>query len=151
MSDNLNRVKLSQWDALLVESLRALGWSNEDILRKVAEGDLPVDESEYEFDYKQLTTLQTEQPELFEQAVNTGYQIKYNTIRGIRSWIWVALGKEAELELEEGKEAIEIVLTTAEKNRLESVLSFGWQIYGGAGVADDASANASYRIEPIQR
>lgn len=44
MSDNLNRVKLSQWDALLVESLRALGWSNEDILRKVAEGDLPVDE-----------------------------------------------------------------------------------------------------------
>ncbi|MEK3663018.1 hypothetical protein NSQ29_25975 [Paenibacillus sp. FSL F4-0236] len=151
MSDNLNRVKLSQWDALLVESLRSLGWSNEDILRKVAEGDLPVDESEYEFDYKQLTTLQAEQPELFEQAVKTGYQIKYNTIRGIRSWIWVVLGKEAELELEEGKEAIEIVLTTAEKNRLESVLSFGWQIHGGAGVEDDSSANASYRIEPIQR
>lgn len=151
MSENLNRVKLSQWDALLVESLRALGWSNEDILRKVAEGDLPVDESEYEFDYKQLTTLQVEQPELFEQAVKTGYQIKYNTIRGIRSWIWVALGKEAEQELEEGKEVVEVALTGAEKERLASVLSFGWQIHGGADVVDEASANVSYRIEPIQR
>ncbi|MEK5252121.1 hypothetical protein [Paenibacillus odorifer] len=147
MSENLNRVKLSQWDALLVESLRSLGWSNEDILRKVAEGDLPVDESEYEFDYKQLTTLQAEQPELFEQAVKTGYQIKYNTIRGIRSWIWVALGKEGELELEEGKEAVEAALTVAEKERLASVLSFGWQIESGTKSADgDTSV---YRISPI--
>lgn len=149
MSDNLNRVKLSQWDALLVESLRALGWPNEDILRKVAEGDLPVDESEYEFDYKQLTTLQAEQPELFEQAVKTGYQIKYNTIRGIRSWIWVALGKEGELELEEGKEAVEVALTVAEKERLASVLSFGWQIESETKSSDgDTSV---YRIAPIGR
>ncbi|WHY19725.1 hypothetical protein QNH28_01385 [Paenibacillus sp. G2S3] len=149
MSENLNRVKLSQWDALLVESLRALGWSNEDILRKVAEGDLPVDESEYEFDYKQLATLQAEQPELFEQAVKTGYQIKYNTIRGIRSWIWVALGKEGELELEEGKEAVEVALTVAEKQRLAAVLSFGWQIESETKSADgDTSV---YRIAPIGR
>ncbi|MDH6429486.1 MULTISPECIES: hypothetical protein [Paenibacillus] len=149
MSENLNRVKLSQWDALLVESLRSLGWSDEDILRKVAEGDLPVDESEYQFDYKQLTTLQSEQPELFGQAVKTGYQIKYNTIRGIRSWIWVALGKEAALELEEGKEAAEVALTLAEKERLASVLSFGWQIESDTkAVVGDT---AVYRIAPIGR
>ena len=70
MSMNRNDVKLSQKDALLVESLRSLGWSNEDIVRRVAEGDLPVDESEYHFDYKQLAILQAEQPDLFEQAVN---------------------------------------------------------------------------------
>jgi hypothetical protein len=149
MSDNLNTVKLSQWDALLIESLRALGWSNEDIIRKVAEGDLPVDESEYEFDYKQLSTLQSEQPELFEQAVKTGYQIKYNTIRGIRSWIWVALGKEAVLELEEGKEAVEATLTMAEKGRLASVLSFGWEIESETNAADGDTA--VYRIAPIGR
>ncbi|AWV31406.1 MULTISPECIES: hypothetical protein [Paenibacillus] len=149
MSENLNRVKLSQWDALLVESLRSLGWSDEDILRKVAEGDLPVDESEYQFDYKQLTTLQSEQPELFGQAVKTGYQIKYNTIRGIRSWIWVALGKEAALELEEGKEAAEVALTVAEKERLASVLSFGWQIESDTKAADGDTA--VYRIAPIGR
>ncbi|OMD77896.1 hypothetical protein NST94_01410 [Paenibacillus sp. FSL H8-0282] len=149
MSENLNRVKLSQWDALLVESLRSLGWSDEDILRKVAEGDLPVDKSEYQFDYKQLTTLQSEQPELFGQAVKTGYQIKYNTIRGIRSWIWVALGKEAALELEEGKEAAEVALTLAEKERLASVLSFGWQIESDTKAA--VGDTAVYQIAPIGR
>jgi hypothetical protein len=133
----------------MVESLRSLGLSNEEILRKVAEGDLPVDESEYHFDYKQLSALQAEQPELFEQAVNAGYQIKYNTIRGISSWIWVALGKKAELELEVGNESVGIALTDVEKDRLESVLSFGWQIETDTKATDEDSA--VYRIAPISR
>lgn len=148
MFENLDLVKLSQWDALLVESLRSLGWSNEEILRRVIQGDLPIDESEYHFDYTQLSVLQAEQPVLFEQALYKGYQIKYNTLRGIRSWIGVALGKEAELELEEGKEAVEVKLTESEKNRLKSVLSFGWQIDGEPGAAKDT---AVYRISPVQR
>lgn len=149
MFENLNRVKLSQWDALLVESLRSLGWSDEDILRKVAEGDLPVDESEYHFDYKHLTALQAEQPKQFAEAVKTGYQIKYNTIRGVSSWIWVALGKKAVLELEEGKEAVEATLTVDEKNRLQSVLSFGWQIESETEAVDGDTA--VYRISPVTR
>lgn len=144
MTDTLNKVKLSQWDALLVESLRSLGWSDEELLRRVESGELPVDESEYEFDYAQLTALAGEQPEQFRQAVTSGYQIKYNTIRGIRSWISVALGVQAELELAEGKEAVEVALAQDEKNRLEAVLSFGWQIV-------DAGSAGVYRIEPIQR
>jgi hypothetical protein len=151
MSENLNRVKLSQWDALLVESLRSLGWSNEDILRRVADGDLPVDESEYQFDYKHLSALQTEQPELFEQAVNTGYQIKYNTIRGVYSWIWIALGKKAELELEVGNESVEIALTPVEKEGLESVLSFGWQIEAVTDTKAVDGDSAVYRIVPMGR
>jgi hypothetical protein len=149
MSENLNRVKLSQWDALILESLRTLGWSDDEVLSKVASGDLPVDESEFQFDYKQLAALQSEQPELFEQAVREGYQIKYNTIRGVRSWIFVALGKEPVLELEPGKEAVEVSLTAAEKQRLEGVLSFGWEIHEGTGAADGETT--SYRIEPSQR
>jgi hypothetical protein len=149
MTDTLSKVKLSQWDALLLESLRSLGWSDEELLRRVAEGDLPVDASEYEFDYGQLSALAGEQPELFRQAVTEGYQIKYNTIRGIRSWISVALRIEPQLELEEGREAVEAELTESEKLRLEGVLSFGWQITG-SGTAADGGAG-TYRIEPIQR
>ncbi|OKP83458.1 hypothetical protein A3844_21700 [Paenibacillus helianthi] len=148
MTETVQKVKLSQWDALLVESLRSLGWSDDELLRRVEAGELPVDESEYEFDYAQLAILAGEQPETFRQAVTQGYQIKYNTIRGIRSWISVALGKQAELELEEGKEAAEIALTEAEKNRLASVLSFGWQITGGPS---DTGGTGVYRIEQIQR
>ncbi|AIQ55802.1 hypothetical protein [Paenibacillus borealis] len=149
MTDTLSKVKLSQWDALLVESLRSLGWSDEELLRRVAEGDLPADESEYEFDYGQLSTLAGEQPELFRSAVTEGYQIKYNTIRGIRSWIAVALRIEPKLELEEGREAVEALLSESQKQRLEDVLSFGWQITSGGSAAD--GGNATYRIEPIQR
>ncbi|MNO23786.1 hypothetical protein D3C76_135940 [compost metagenome] len=148
MTETIDKVKLSQWDALLVESLRSLGWSDEELLRRVEAGELPVDESEYEFDYSQLTHLAGEQPKEFRQAVTRGYQIKYNTIRGIRSWISVALGKQAELELEEGKEAAEVALTEAEKKRLEAVLSFGWRITGGPS---GAGGTGVYRIEPIQR
>ncbi|WP_438348073.1 hypothetical protein ACP8HI_20885 [Paenibacillus sp. FA6] len=149
MTDALNRVKLSQWDALLIESLRAFGWSDEELLRRVAEGDLPLDESEYEFDYKQLAALSVEKPEEFERAVRQGYQIKYSTIRGIRSWISIALRKEAVLELEEGQESVEVALTVTEKSRLESVLSFGWEIHTEPQATE--GENVIYRIEPIQR
>lgn len=147
MTDTLSKVKLSQWDALTLESLRSLGWPDEELLRRVAEGDLPEDESEYKFDYGQLSLLAGEQPELFRSAVTGGYQIKYNTIRGIRSWISVALGIEAKLELEEGHEAVEAELTGPQKQRLEGVLSYGWQITSGAA----GGATGTYRIEPVQR
>lgn len=142
------KAKLSQWDALLLESLRSHGWSDEELLHRVTGGDLPADESKYEFDYGQLAALADEQPELFRRAVLDGYQIKYNTIRGIRSWIDVALGIEAKLELAEGHEAVEAELTETEYNRLQGVLSYGWQIIGGSPADGNA---ATYRIEPVQR
>ncbi|NQX46825.1 hypothetical protein HQN87_15915 [Paenibacillus tritici] len=148
MGDVQNKVKLSQWDALLLESLRSLSGSDEELLRRVGEKDLPADESEYGFDYGQLSALADEQPELFRQAVLEGYQIKYNTIRGIRTWIAVALGIEAKLELAEGQEAVEAELTEAESIRLQKVLSYGWEITGGS--ASDGSAG-TYLIKPIQR
>lgn len=148
MTETKSKIKLSQWDALLLESLRSQGWSDQDLLHRVTAGDLPVDESKYEFDYGQLAALADEQPELFRRAVLDGYQIKYNTIRGIRSWIDVALGIEAKLELEEGREAVEAELTEDEYSRLQGVLSFGWQITGGS--AADGKAK-TYTVEPVQR
>lgn len=145
MTEKVSKVKLSQWDALLLESLRSLGWPDEKLLAIATETELPVDKSPFGFDYQQLAAFAAEKPEEYGQAVTAGYQIKYNTIRGIRSWISVALGKEAELELEEGNEAVEVALSEAERSRLEEVLSFGWQLHSGqagAGVC---------RIEPIQR
>lgn len=144
MSETVNKVRLSQWDALLFESLRGLGWTNEALLAITSAGELPVDNSPFEFDYQQLAALAAEKPEEYRQAVTEGYQIKYNTIRGIRSWISVALGIEPQLELEEGKEAVEVSLNADEKKRVEDVLSFGWVISGG-------TESGVYRIEPIQR
>ncbi|EHS59691.1 hypothetical protein [Paenibacillus sp. Aloe-11] len=128
MTTSTNRVRISQWDALLLESLRSLGWSNEELIRRVQQNELPTD-GPSDFDYAELATgLASKEPEVFVSAVTDGYQIKYNTIRGINSWIAAAFGREPELSLEEGSEAVTSELTQAEYERLERVLSFGWGI-----------------------
>jgi len=138
-----NRVKLSQWDSLMLESLRSLGWTDEELIGRVKSGELPVDESPFHFKYEALAEFAKENPETFEAAVKQGYQIKYNTVRGIRSWILVRFGREPELLLEEGREAVRASLSAEEKELLETVLSFGWAVReDGEGV---------YWIEPIQR
>ncbi|WP_342563910.1 hypothetical protein NST84_01475 [Paenibacillus sp. FSL R7-0345] len=146
MTESVNKVKLSQWDALLLESLRGQGWTDEQLLGITSAAELPEDNSPFEFDYKQLAAFAAEKPEEYRKAVTEGYQIKYNTIRGIRSWILVALGKEPKLELEEGREAVEAELTADDRTRVEQVLSFGWSISPA-----DPQADGIYRIEPVQR
>lgn len=148
-SSESNRVKLSQWDALILESLKAQGWSDDELLRRVQAGELPVDDSKFQFDYNRLTELAAEEPETFEQAVRSGYQIKYNTLRGISSWIQVALGHEPELQLEPGREAVLASLTAEEHQRLQAVLSYGWVVRGEAAASPEAKA--AYVVEPISR
>lgn len=122
------KAKLSQWDALMLESVKALGWSKDELIQKVLTGNLPQDESKFHFDYTLLTTFAKENEELFKSAVQEGYQIKYNTIRGIHSWILVALKQEGVLSLEAGEEAVTATLTDSEAELLSSILSFGWAL-----------------------
>ncbi len=144
---SVSSAKLSQWDALQLESLKAHGWTAEELLRKVREGELPTDSSKFRFDYANLQAFAKEEPDSFEQAVKHGYQIKYNTIRGIHSWILVALGHEAELDLTEGKEQVVASLTQAEAARLASVLSFGWEA-SLLNAEPAPTGTAAYRIAP---
>ncbi|PWV98451.1 hypothetical protein DFQ01_11886 [Paenibacillus cellulosilyticus] len=143
-----DRVLLSQWEALLLESLRSLGWSDERLLRDVREGELPVDTSMYEFKYEELRAFATAEPVTFERAVIEGYRIKYNTLRGIRSSIAVAYGLEPELTFEAGEESVTAALTPEQYERLVSVLSYGWIV---SEVTKDADGLTNlYRIEPIR-
>ncbi|KPV57883.1 hypothetical protein QJ48_19700 [Paenibacillus sp. A3] len=148
-SSDKNKTKLSQWDALMLESLNAYGWSKEERLRRIHAGELPQDESKFKFDYKLLTASAASDPATFQEAVYNGYQIKFSTLRGISSWLLLALGEEAELSLEPGQESVSAELTVEEHERLASTLSFGWVIHGEhTGATDEKSA---YRIEPLNR
>ncbi len=142
MTSVTEKVKLSQWEALLLEALRHLGWSDQQLLELGSAQQLPVDESEYEFDYAELAAFAIAQPDVYRAAVQDGYRIKYNTIRGIRSWLHIAFELEPELILEEGQEAVIATLTKAQYDRLCKVLSPGW-------VIRDNVAEATYRIEPL--
>ncbi|QNK56773.1 hypothetical protein [Paenibacillus sp. PAMC21692] len=141
--------KLSQWDALQLESLKSLGWSNEELISRVNSGDLPKDDSKFQFDYAGLRTVASEEPDTLKAAVESGYQIKYNTIRGIHSWILVALKQDAELILDPGSEAVAASLTAAEAASLAGVLSFGWALTAvdDAGTAG-ADGRTAYRVSP---
>lgn len=122
------KIKLSQWDALSLESLLSLGWTGQQLLSHILEGTLPVDTSRFKFDYVSLSAWARDNEAEFQQVLREGYQIKYNTIRGISSWIAIALNIEAELHLEPGQEAVIARLTPQEAERLSAVLSFGWKI-----------------------
>jgi len=143
------RIKLSQNESLMIEALRGLGWSNDEIIDRVRSGELPIDESEFQFDYSELTAFDAGQPELFEAVVRDGYRMKFNTLGGIRCWISIALGKEPTVSRVPGSESVTIALTAAEKERLETALSFGWAIAEEPEGA--AGASQLYKIEPIKR
>ncbi|OXM15869.1 hypothetical protein [Paenibacillus herberti] len=150
MADKLKpKTKLSQWDALMLESLKVYGWPGSELISRVQAGNLPTDESKFQFQYAALTELANGDAETFSQAVMNGYQIKYNTIRGIHSWILVALKQEAELILEPEKEVVIVHLSEADAQRLASVLSFGWGLSPHEG-AQDGDGRAPYRVAPIR-
>lgn len=127
-SSQLEKIRLSQWDALSLESLLSFGWTEEQLLNHIHEGTLPIDTSPFKFDYVSLSTWIRANEAEFKRVLKEGYQIKYNTIRGISSWIKLALNVEAELVLEPGQEAVIARLTPQEAARLASVLSLGWTI-----------------------
>jgi len=150
MADTLKpETKLSQWDALMLESLKAYGWPGDELISRVQVGNLPTDESKFHFEYTALTALANEEQDTFVQAVTNGYQIKYNTIRGIHSWILVALKQEAELILEPENEAVIARLSEAEAQRLASVLSFGWGVFPHEG-EQDSDGRAAYKVAPVR-
>lgn len=142
--------KLSQWDALSLESLKTQGWSDDELISRVQSGDLPKDESKFKFDYAGLTALASEQANTITRAVHDGYQIKYNTIRGIHSWIFIVFGQEAELVLEAGAEAVIASLSEDEAARLEAVLSFGWTLSLQENAVSAAEGKQLYKIVPAQ-
>ena len=143
------RVKLSQWDAIVLESVRALGLDGEELLRRVARGDLPPADGSIITDFAPLLTLHQEQPEILEQAVKQGYRIKYNTLGGINTWIRIVFGLESEVEREEGIEGVAVELTATERDLLFPVLSIGWTIEAQSGEAARTDATR-YRVVPVR-
>ncbi|TYP76470.1 hypothetical protein [Paenibacillus methanolicus] len=152
---NPGRSKLSQWDALSLESLRRYGWKDEELIRRVQEGDLPKDASKFQFDYAGLKNLAHEQSDIIAAALGQGYQVKYSTLRGIQSWLLLALDREAEVHAVPGREAVTVLLTAAEAERLASVLSYGWSVElqdrALRNGAQDAEECGSYVVAPIER
>lgn len=121
-------VKLSQNEALMIEVLRQRGLSDEQIINDALARTLPVDESMFEFDFNELSDYVEQHLDTVQSALHNGYQIKYNTIRGIRCWILVVFEQDPILIFDAGNEAVHATLNEAQQQHLQRVLSHGWQL-----------------------
>ncbi|MNC13153.1 hypothetical protein D3C75_608870 [compost metagenome] len=146
-SNTQDLVRLSQWDALLLESLKGYGWSVDELLRRIREGDVPEDTSKFKFNYQNLLDTAAADFATVEAAVRQGYRIKFNTLRGLSNWILLGLGAEPEVLAEPGQEAIVVALTPEQHSGLLSAISYGWTVTE-TGAAEGGS---QYRIEPMNR
>jgi len=143
------RVKISQQHALLIESLRGLGWTDGELLGISGRGELPKDGSVFRFDYEELREFAVREPEAYASAVREGYRIKFNTLGGIRSWLYLAFGEEPHIDRRPGLEGVSAILTGAQLAKLRNALAYGWQVLEvGESLAE---GRATYRIEPVAR
>ena len=126
MSENL--VKISQNNALMIEALRQRGLSDEQIVNDAIARNLPVDDSMFEFDFNELSGFVEQELVTLQSALRNGYQIKYNTIRGIRCWILIVFEQDPELVFDAGEEAVYATLNSSQQQQLQQVLSYGWQL-----------------------
>lgn len=127
----MSAVKISQHDALMIESIRAQGISNQ-ILLDLVKGGKVIDLQALgngDFDYRELLQFANADWEAFEAAVLHGYRMKYNTINGIRYLLRVKFGKEAErVTRDEGDYLNNIELRTEDLNKLREILSSYWLV-----------------------
>jgi hypothetical protein len=137
----MEKVKLSQRDALMIEVLRANGVADRDLLQSLKKGDIRSfqDIGGGDFDFAELLSFAQENWELLEQAVLHGYEIKFNTISGIRYLLKVKFNKHPDTDYQNrGDHLDQLALTRDEFLALRSVLSRYWSI--------TEQANGVYKI-----
>jgi hypothetical protein len=124
-------VKLSQWEAILLEVLRAHGTEDQEIIDRFKSGDIrPFQQIEDgRFDFAHLLDLAQSQWDLFERAVRDGYQIKFSTFNGIKTLLSLKFQQQAERDYAVHEDYLERVrLKQADVEWLRSTISPNWQI-----------------------
>ncbi|MDN9010478.1 hypothetical protein [Brevibacillus laterosporus] len=126
----MSLVKLSQNEALMIEVLRAKGVTDEELLDALKKEDISdFLQCSDDFDFSQLLDFSRQNWCELEQAVREGYQIKFNTINGIKYLISVRLNQVADRDYQnKGDYLAEIKLKEAEVIWLQSVLSKNWTV-----------------------
>ncbi|TVY09504.1 hypothetical protein [Paenibacillus cremeus] len=120
-------VKLSQREALLIELLRGEGVADDQILASARSGEIEAYQQlgGGHFDFNELVEFAKTHGELLKQAIRQGYEIKFNTINGIKLLVGFMFGQEAERE---GERLEGLALSPEDLSRLRRVLSRFWAV-----------------------
>jgi hypothetical protein len=125
------KTMLSQHDALMIETLRSHGVSDDELINRIQSGNIESFQQigNGDFDFTDLVRFAEENGDVFVQAVRDGYEIKFNTRNGIKYLLMVKFGKRAGVDYEFLEDRFErLALTDSELQDLRAVLSKYWTI-----------------------
>lgn len=116
--------------AYMLETLRSMGISNEEILEKIKDRDVSSwKELDSHFDFTQLVELAKDNGSAFESIVKDGYQVKFVTVRGVENLLRLKFGKVVERDFtmtEKGVTGLE--LSAEQLATFSKLLSSNWHI-----------------------
>ncbi|MFS0861974.1 hypothetical protein [Fredinandcohnia sp. 179-A 10B2 NHS] len=116
--------------AYMLETLRSMGKSNEEILEKVKDGDVSSwNELDSHFDFTQLIELAKDNGSAFESIVRDGYQVKFVTVRGVENLLRLKFDKVVDRDFTSTEKGITgLELTSEQLSTFSKLLSSNWHI-----------------------
>ncbi|MEW9674603.1 hypothetical protein ABRT01_00180 [Lentibacillus sp. L22] len=141
------RNKITQMDAFLIETIRANGISNQELLEKVKQGNV----SEWKnfnphFDFTRLVDLYQQDTEALSCILNDGYTLKFVTIKGIQRLLRLKFGMEADKDYRHTENGLSgISVTEKQLAVINDMLSPNWTIH-----VDATSDKINYEISILQ-
>lgn len=140
--------KLSQHTAILLERARRFGITDETLLAGLAAGDTAVLRpavGEW-YSYDEFYSYADQQGETLEEAIRSGYRMKFNTLGGVQLWLQHRFGLEAgvDYEVPEHGRVNGLKLPAVEVELLRSTLAPNWVILEEAPVPEDSGVSAEF-------
>ncbi|GIO21505.1 hypothetical protein [Oceanobacillus sp. J11TS1] len=126
----MSRPKISLMEAYMIETLRANGITDEEIIEKVKEENVSsLKQIHDKFDLEQLITLAEKDFTAFEQALKDGYTVKFVTVRGLENLLKLKFQKEAGKDYKKTETGIQsLQADEAVLREVKEILSPNWKI-----------------------
>lgn len=123
-------VKITLWESYLIEALRSKGMPTEELLTHIKnqnhEALVAFDDT---FDYTELVNIYKNDPDRIEQAIESGYQVKFVTQPGVKRLLNLKFGFEEGTDFKiEGESFVGVNINEEQLVTFKQMLSPNWQI-----------------------
>lgn len=123
-------VRISMFEAYLIETIRSKGMDSQQLLDLVKQSDYEqLNQFDDTFDYQILTDAYKDHPEIIEKAITEEYKVKFVTQPGIKRFLGL------KFDFEEGKDFqiiddkfTNIHFTAEQLSQFTTLLSANWKI-----------------------
>ncbi len=124
-------VRISQKSAILIERARHCGYADEALASIIANEDVAglarAEDEAYQYD--DFFSYAKEYGDDLMLAVTSGYQIKFNTINGLKIWLVNKIGIKADLDYNVGdSRLVNVPLTSEQLAIVRATIASNWKV-----------------------